>query len=234
MIMYNTLVGTSAGTALILVPRYWAAVRGERVALRLVRDRVGIDSGGWAAAFGVLGLLLTGLAGAETITHPLAEAKPYIDTIFGEPALLLGVLLLGAAWRIAQRGQPPVDGDRLDAMLVPAGIIVAVLGLVLASCTLAILRFDVIAAAPAEEPISGLLHQYPAVENSFFAAILYGPAALGCLLFSAAASGHRRAWLTLYWAWTISGAGFVLFSAMNFYTHTGLVMNVTNGTGYRW
>ena len=234
MIMYNTLIGASAGTALILVPRYWAAVRGERVPLRLLRDPVDIDTSGWAAAFGVLGLLLTGLGGAETITHPLAEAKPYIDTIFGEPALLLGVLLLGAAWRIAQHGQPPVDGERLDAMLAPAGFIVAVLGLVLTCCTLAILRFDVIAAAPAEEPISGLLHHYPAVENTFFAAVLYGPAAIGCLLFPAASAGHRRAWLTLYWAWTISGAGFVLFSAMNFYTHTGLVMNVTGGTSYRW
>jgi hypothetical protein len=34
MIMYNTLIGVSADAALILVPRYWATVRGERVPLR--------------------------------------------------------------------------------------------------------------------------------------------------------------------------------------------------------
>jgi hypothetical protein len=233
MIMYNTLIGAAAGTALILVPRYWAAIRGEHVPLRLVRDP--LDHAGWAAAFGVLGLILTSLGLTMTITHPLAEAKPYIDTIFGEPALLLGVLLLGAAWRISRSTEPPVDRERLAAMLAPAGIIVFVLGLVLTWCTLAILRFDAISSAPADEPITGLMHHYPAIENTFFALVLYGPAALGCLLFPfAARPGHHRLWLTLYWAFTISGAGFVFFSAMNFYTHTGMVMNLTDGTTYRW
>ncbi|MEU7906417.1 DUF981 family protein [Actinoplanes sp. NPDC049118] len=232
MIMYNTLIGAAAGTALILVPRYWAAVRGERVPLRLVRDPV--DPGGWAAAFGVLGLLLTGLGFTMTVTHPLAEAKPYIDTLFGEPALLLGVLLLGAAWRISRRTGTPIDRVRLNAALAPAGVIVFVLGLVLTWCTLAILRFNVISSAPNQEPISGLLHRYPAIENTFFA-VLYGLAAIGCLLFPFAGKSSRRGlWLTLYWAWTASGIGFVLFSAMNFYTHTGLVMNLTEGTAYRW
>ena len=233
MIMYNTLIGVSAGTALILVPRYWAAVRGEHVALRFVRDPV--DASSWAAAFGVLGLLLTGLGFTMTVTHPLAEAKPYIDTVFGEPALMLGVLLLGAAWRIARRAEPPIDRDRIDGMLAPIGVIVFALGLVLTWCTLAILRFDVISSAPAAEPISGLLHHHPAIENTFFALVLYGPAALGCVLFPFAAQPRRRRiWLTLYWAWTVSGIGFVAFSAMNFYTHTGLELNLTGGSGYRW
>ena len=210
MIMYNTLMGAAAGCALILVPRYWATIRGERVAWRLIREPV--DPGSWAAAFGVLGLLLTGLGFTMTITHPLAEVKPYIDTIFGEPALMLGVLLLAAAWRIARRGEPPIDRARLEAMLAPVGIIVFGLGLVMMWCTLAILRFDVISAAPANEPISGLLHHYPAIENTTFAVLLYGPAALGCLLLPfAAQQRRRRLWLTLYWAWTISGAGFLLF-----------------------
>jgi hypothetical protein len=233
MIMYNTLIGVAAGAALILVPRYWAALRGEHVPLRLVRDPV--DHGGWAAAFGVLGVLLTGLGFAMTVTHPLAEAKPYIDTIFGEPALLLGVLLLGAAWRISRHTDTPVDRDQLNAALAPAGVIVFILGLVLTWCTLAILRFDVISAAPAEEPISGLLHRHPAIENTFFALVLYGPAALGCLLFPVAARpSRRRLWLIVYWAWTVSGIGFTLFSAMNFYTHTGLIMNLSDQTTYRW
>lgn len=53
MIMYNTVIGVAVGAALILVPRYWAAVRGEHIPLRLVRDPV--EPGGCAAAFGVLG-----------------------------------------------------------------------------------------------------------------------------------------------------------------------------------
>jgi uncharacterized membrane protein len=233
MIMYNTLMGAAAGCALILVPRYWATIRGERVGWRIVPEPV--DPGSWAAAFGVLGLLLTGLGFTMTITHPLAQAKPYIDTIFGEPALMLGVLLLAAAWRIARRGEPPIDRNRIEAMLAPVSIIVFALGLVMTWCTLAIIRFDVISAAPTDEPLSGLLHNYPAMENTGFAVLLYGPAALGCLLLPFAVQQRRhRLWLILYWAWTISGAGFLLFSAMNFYTHTGMLTNLSSGSSYRW
>ncbi|UQU67371.1 DUF981 domain-containing protein [Couchioplanes caeruleus] len=232
MIMYNTLIGVAAGAALILVPRYWAWLRNERMPLRLVRAPT--DHSGWAAAFGVLGILLTGLGFTMTVTHPLAEAKPYIDSLFGEPALLLGVLLLAAAWRIG-RTKPALDVDRLPEALGPVGVIVFILGLVMTWCTLAILRFDVISAAPEQEPITGLLHNYPAIENTFFAVVLYGPAALGCLLFPfAARPGSRRSWQVLYWAWTVAGIGFALFSAMNFYTHTGMVVNLTDGSGYRW
>jgi hypothetical protein len=67
------------------------------------------------------------------------------------------------------------------------------LGLVLLSCTAAIVRFNVIGAAPAAEPISGLLHEHPAVENLLFAMVLYGPAAVGCLAFPMAIAGRRAA-----------------------------------------
>ena len=64
--------------------------------------------------------------------------------------------------------------------------------------------------------------------------MLYGPAALGCLLFPfAARPGSHRSWQVLYWAWTVAGIGFALFSAMNFYTHTGMVMNLTD-SDYQW
>ncbi|WP_199515718.1 DUF981 family protein [Nucisporomicrobium flavum] len=232
MIMYNALIGVAAGAALILVPRYWAWLRNERMPLPLVRAPA--DHSGWAAAFGVLGILLTGLSFAMIFSHPHAEATPYVDTIFDEPALLLGVLLLAAAWRIS-RTTPAFAPDRLPDALGPVGVIVFILGLVMTWCTLAILRFDVISAASAEEPITGLLHHHPAVEKTFFAAVLYGPSALGCLLFPVAARpGSRRSWQILYWAWTVAGIGFALFSAMKFYRHTGMVVNLTDGSGYQW
>ncbi|MEU7905328.1 DUF981 family protein [Actinoplanes sp. NPDC049118] len=231
--MYNTLMGVCAGAALLLVPRYLAALRGERLPLQLIHTSG--EPRGWAAAFGVLGAVLTGLGFVMTVTHPLAPAKTYIDTIFGEPSLILGVLLLAAAWHLAHTKQP-VDEQRLPTLLAPASLVVFCVGLILTWCTAAIVRFDVISSAPAEEPITGLLHQWPIVENTFFAAVLYGPAALGCLLFPAAAHGHSRgAWLALYWCFTISGIAFVLFSAMNFYTHTGMLINIAHpGADYRW
>ena len=47
-IMYNTLIGVCAGAALLLVPRYWALVRGQPMPLQLVKTG---EPAGWAAAF---------------------------------------------------------------------------------------------------------------------------------------------------------------------------------------
>ena len=234
LVMFDTLMGVCAGLALLLVPRYWAAVRGERLALQILTDTG--ERSGWAATFGILGALLTSLGLVMTVTHPLAPAKHYIDTIFGEPSLMLGVILLAAAWHLARHADQPLDDARLRAVLTPISWIIFWLGVVLLWCTLAILRFDVISSAPAAEPITGLLHRWPVVENTFFALILYGPAAIGCLIFPAAVNPkHRKTWLTLYWCWTVSGFAFAAFSAMNFYTHTGMLTNTIDpGPDLRW
>lgn len=236
LIIFNTLIGVCAGTALLLVPRFWAAVRGEHPPLLLL-GRSPVSPGGWAAAFGILGVILTSLGFVTTVWHPSAPAKDYIDTIFGEPSLLLGVILLAAAWYLARRPEgEELDEESMRPVLVPVGWIIFWLGVILVWCTLAIIRFNVVGAAPREEPITGLLHDWPMVENLSFALLLYAPAAIGCLLFPFAASGRSRAaWLILYWSWSISGLGFALFSAMNFYTHTGLLINLGNdGPDYRW
>lgn len=36
------------------------------------------------------------------------------------------------------------------------------------------------------------------------------------------------------WAWVIGGAVFLLFGAMNFYTHIGMYYNIAHGTNYTW
>lgn len=235
MIMYNTLMGVAAGIALVLVPRLWARIAGENPpALWLGRRPV--SPAGWAATFGVLGIVLTVLGGMMTLTWPLAEAKPYINIPFGEPSFLLGVLLLAAALflgRAATGGS--LDVERLRDVLVPVSRIVFWLGIVLVVCTIAIVRFDIVSSAPTEEPLSGLLNAHPIVENLFFALVMYAPAALGCLLFPRAIEGNRTAWLMLYWCWTIAGLAFAAFSALNYYTHTGMLMNLKNdGPDFRW
>jgi hypothetical protein len=94
-----------------------------------------------------------------------------------------------------------LDDDRLRGLLAPAGWVIFWPGVILEFCAPAILRFDVISGAPAEEPISGLLHRWPIVENSFFAFLLYGAAALGCLAFPFATKpGSLRAWGLVYWS----------------------------------
>ena len=233
LVMYNTLMGVAAGLALLLAPRAWAHLAGLRMPLQLTGSRP-FTPAGWAAVFGVLGVVLTGLGSAMTLTHPLAAAAEHIDTVFGEPSLLLGVLLLAAAWYLARSTVEEISVEGVRAALAPAGWIVAGLGVVLLCCAAAIARFTAVGAAPAAEPVTGLLHEYPAVENTFFV-VLYGLSALGCLLAPAAVGGSRRAWLGLYWTWTISGAAFAAFSALNYYTHTGMIINLRDpGSDMRW
>ncbi|MCX5070788.1 DUF981 family protein [Micromonospora lupini] len=232
MIMFNTLMGVAAGGALILVPHLWAVLTGHPTVLPGTRRPPSAD--GWASAFGVLGGILTLLGLVMTVTHPLASAAEHIDTLFGEPSLLLGLILLAAAWFLQR--QPPDwarDTDRLRDALTPMAWVLAAAGVVLAWCVAAIVRFNAVGAAPVAEPITGLLHDWPWVENSFFAA-LYGLAALGCLLAPAAVRGGRLASRALYWSWTTSGVGFLLFAAMNFYTHTGMLININTGAGHSW
>lgn len=240
LIMFNTVMGLAAGVALMLVPRLWAQVCGERMPL-LLMGRAAPSAAGWAGTLGVLGTILTSLGFVMTVTHPLAAAKDYIDTIFGEPSLLLGVFLLAAAWYLGRRGEDDSDDGRLHAgrlraVLAPASWLVFWLGVVLVACTAAIVRFDVVSSAPKAEPITGLLNRYPVVENLFFAIPLYGLAALGCLLFPIAVrGGSRPAWLIVYWSWTVSGFLFAVFSALNFYTHTGMLVNLHDpGPDFRW
>jgi hypothetical protein len=236
LVMFNTVMGVAAGAALLMVPRFWALVRGEQEAL-LLMGHGPINQAGWAAAFGTLGLVLFPLSLVMTVAHPLHVAKSYIDTIFGEPSLVLGALLLASAWYLARGGGADLDAERLRAAILPIGWVIFFLGIILAWCAAAIIRFDAVSSAPVEEPITGLLNGYPVVENLFFAIILYGLAALGCLVFPAAThGGNRVAWQILYWSWTVSGFAFAMFSALNFYTHTGLLVNVSNPDSppYRW
>ncbi|OJF12995.1 hypothetical protein [Couchioplanes caeruleus] len=50
LIMFNTTMGVTAGLALLLVPRFWAVVRGDHPPLLLVSHQRA--TGGWAATFG--------------------------------------------------------------------------------------------------------------------------------------------------------------------------------------
>ncbi|MEV0005877.1 hypothetical protein AB0H28_26830 [Micromonospora sp. NPDC050980] len=227
LIMYNTTVGVMAGLALMLVPRFWAVASGTKAPL-LFMDRTAFSRTGWVAAFAGLALVLYPLALAGTLLHPLHSEKSWIDTLFFEPSLILGAAVIAAGWWLARhvRHDDQVDIQQLRAGLVPTTWIIFWIGVVLVFCAAAIVRFDAVGGAPEAEPITGRIGHLPAIENLGFGLGLYGLAALGCLVFGTALRGRSRlAWHILYWSWSISGAGFALFSALNFYTHTGLLIN---------
>lgn len=172
----------------------------------------------YAPTFFILGALLTGLGGAMSVTHPLT-ANPPVNIVFGEPCLWLGVMLLAAALHLWRGGKLSVGALKAVSPLVFS------VGLILAFCAAAILRFTLIGAAPAEEPITGLLHDLPLVENTFFV-LLYALAAAGALAFPWVISGASEiAWAVMRACWSVAGVGFVLFSALNFYTHVGMMIN---------
>jgi uncharacterized membrane protein len=219
MILYNTLMGVSAGLALILVP----------LLARALYQRKQIATEGWALTFGILGAALTFLSGAMAVTWPLT-ANPPINIIFSEPNLVLGLLLLAAAFFLWRKRDTKLDVAYLTRVLKPVSWLLGALGLVLLACTFAIVRFNLVGSAPAQEPITGLLHDYPVVENTFFA-LLYGLSAVATLLAPVAVYKPESKWARVMGICMVTaGVLFLLFSVMNYYTHIGLLVNLQNGT----
>ena len=84
-------------------------------------------------------------------------------------------------------------------------------------------------AAPAEEPISGAFADWPMMEASFIG-VLFTMVGLGAVLLPFAVRGTDEGTIsglfkTIEWLWIISGTIWLLFGAMNFYTHIGLIVN---------
>jgi len=235
MILYNTLMGVCAGLALILVP----------LLIRKLYARQPVAAEGWAVTFAAIGLPLTFLSTLMATTWPLT-ANPPINIIFAEPCVLLGVLLLGASvylWRnratidaLGGDNKKAADAAELNLTrtLAPVSWVVFALGMILVACTAAIFRFMLVGGAPEQEPITGLLYDKPEIENTFFG-IIYGFAALGCLLAPFALRARNSIYAkVMIWAWMTSGVIFLLFSVMNYYTHTGMLVNLLQGKDYEF
>jgi len=232
---YNTIMSVAAGAGMLTI---------LSLGRRLSRtQRVSYE--GYAVAFAVLGLILTITGAHMTLTWPFAKYFPFDNIIFGEPSLAFGVLLLGGAvllWR--RRSGLPIAGEAVDGaapdapngpargladVVAPLSIFIVGLGLSLGAIAIAGLVFQLFAAPP-EEPISGAFAQWPWVEAIFMSG-LFGFAGIGAVLFpfTAVRFAERERPSGLEWATAaflgLSGLGFLLFGALNFFTHIGLVIN---------
>lgn len=229
MVVYNELVAVTAGAGLLGFAAFLAnVISGKR-----------IDSEGWAAFFGVSGflLLVTGLH--TTVTWPFGgDGFEYANIAFGQPAAGFGALLLLAAiflWRHRSlyAGEPEAAKTATLVGMKPAGIFVGALGLAMAVLAVTFVRFQ-LGAAPPEEPISGRFGDIPIIEALFLGG-LWGVVAVGAILFAIALWTDRPG--LLRWAvraWVVGGVVFLLFGAMNFYTHIGMYDNIANGTMHKW
>jgi hypothetical protein len=62
---------------------------------------------------------------------------------------------------------------------------------------------------------------------------LYGLPAIGALLMPfAVRKPHTKLPTIVGYSWVIAGVIFLLFSAMNYYTHSGMLINMLRGTSF--
>ena len=220
---YNTIMAVAAGAGLIFMYMLGRA---------LVRDS-DFRAEGWALTAGVLGLILTTTGLHMTLVWPFAKFFPFDNIVFGEPSLAFGVLLLAASFYLWKRGDQIVAAkDRAAeaaAVARPMGIFVLGMGLALFGIALAGIVFQLF-AAPAEEPISGIVADYPMIE-AVFMSLLFAFVGLGAALFPVALRGFSSLRPMSGTAklvgvtWLVTGIIFLLFGAMNFFTHIGLIVN---------
>jgi uncharacterized membrane protein len=238
--IYNTLVGVAAGIGLIAIAQLIRRLQRATAADETWTEDFAAE--GWALVLGPAGLILTVLGFAITITWPYrVPAILDANILFGEPAVAFGVLLLAASFYLWKE-RHGLDIARVWAVLRPVSLYIFALGLVMGACAISWVRYQ-LGAAPPSEPISGRLSAYPWIEATFLF-ILYGLVALGALLFplvsaatrvpSLAAGSRASVAAIVYWAWLIAGVIWLLFSAMNFYTHIGSLQNAYMGTNYQW
>ncbi|WP_029252010.1 DUF981 domain-containing protein [Paraoerskovia marina] len=222
---YNTVMSVAVGAGLILL-----------VALGrdLLRSPRTVVTTGWALAFGVLGTILTATGLHMTLTWPLAAGGfPFDNIIFGETSLAFGVLLLAASIFLWHRGAAALERDdaveHLRETARPVSVFVLGMGLGLLAIAVAGVTYQLFAAPP-EEPISGAFAEYPLVEAIFMSGLI-ALVGLGAILFPLAVrrggskTARHRAVVVIGWAWLLAGIAFLLFGAMNFFTHIGLIVN---------
>lgn len=217
---YNTVMAVAAGAGLILVA---GLIR------RVQTPKSEIVPEAWALAFGVPGVILTLTGLHMTLTWPLAAGGfPFDNVIFGEPSLAFGVLLTAAAVLLWRRGaelaQAPDRLAHVGKVAGPSSVFVLGMGLGCFGIAVAGVWYQLFAAPP-EEPISGLFADYPLIE-AVFVSLLYALVGLGAVLSPLAArAGGGSTIDVIRWCWWIAGVVFLLFGALNFFTHIGLIVN---------
>lgn len=217
---YNTVMAVAAGAGLLMVVAL----------LRRITSGTGeLEPAGWALGFGVVGTILTLTGLHMTLTWPLAPGGFAFDNIiFGEPALAFGVMLLAAALYLWKRGgslTTAVDrGAHLTKLAGPVSVFVFGMGLACFAIAVAGVRYQLFAAPP-EEPISGAFADYPLVEAIFISG-LYALVGVGAVCGPLALRSRSRALFTVAGVtWGLAGLAFLLFGALNFFTHIGLIVN---------
>ena len=226
MILYNTTVGLAAGVALLLVAQL----------LKQFAEGKKVQPEGFALAFGITGFIQTILGLTISVMWPYTKVL-HANIMLGEPALAFGVLLMAAAFFLWRKRDTVVDLGQANeksanasayvlAVLRPVSVWVFATGLMMASLVVAIIYYQ-LGHAPPQEPISGYFGD-TWIEPAFLA-LLWSLISIGALLApTALAKWNSKAMNIVRLCWTVAGGLLVLFSAMNYFTHIGLLMNTSD------
>lgn len=223
---YNTIMSLAAGAGLLAFV----------ILIRLIMTKPAeVSAEGWSLAFGVLGTILTTTGLHMTLTWPLAAGGFAFDNIiFGETSLAFGVLLLAASFYLWRRGAEmlvrPEPLAALAKIAQPISIFIGGLGLALFAIAVAGVKYQLFAAPP-EEPISGEFAEWPLVEAIFMSG-LFALVGVGAVLFPFVVNSLKKAATVVTWplkitgvVWALTGVVFLLFGALNYFTHIGLIVN---------
>ena len=226
MILYNTIVGLAAGVGLLLVAQLLKQfANGEKV-----------QPEGFALAFGIAGFIQTVLGLTICVMWPYTKVL-HANIMLGEPALAFGVLLVAAAfflWRqrdaIVDLGQGNEQSANASTYVVavfrPVSVWIFATGLMMASLVVAIVYYQ-LGHAPPQEPISGYFGD--SWVEPIFLALMWSLISIGALLLpTGVAKPNRTAITVVHLCWCVAGGLLVLFSAMNYFTHIGLLMNTSD------
>lgn len=220
---YNTIMAISVGAALMSLAFF----------SRDLKKNKNIALEPWAIGFAVPGFILTTTGLHMTLTWPLAKYFPFDNIIFGETSLSFGVLLLATAFYLWKRGAILLSGGdvarAISEVARPISVFIFGLGLALIAIACAGITYQLFAAPP-EEPLTGLFAPYPWLEatavSSLFACVGVGALCFPWAIrnFSLNSRVTTQQWIVV-WLWGLSGLAWLLFGALNFFTHIGLIVN---------
>lgn len=220
---YNTVMSVSVGAGLICLVLFLQQLWQNK--------NPNLDS--WSLSFLVPGAILTSTGLHMTLTWPMAKYFPFDNIIFGETSLAFGVLLLAASFYLWRRGESIRQSDdpakAIAEMIKPMSVFIFGMGLALFAIACAGVSFELFVAPP-EEPLTGIFAEYPWIEiigmSGLFALVGVGavlsPFALKNFSSQAKLATTQK---IVFFSWLLSGVIFLLFGALNFYTHIGLVVN---------
>lgn len=220
---YNTVMSIAVGAGLISLVTL----------LRNIYLKKEINFEAWSLSFLVPGLVLTTTGLHMTLTWPFAKYFPFDNIIFGETSLAFGILLLVASFYLWKRGSNIIGANdpakHIGTIVGPLSTFIGGMGLALFAIACAGVSFKLFAAPP-EEPITGVFAEYPWIEAIGMSGLL-ALVGVGAVLTPFAVKNFScensltKIQKAIFLSWLLSGYSFLLFGALNFYTHIGLIVN---------